>query len=290
MKCTQPKRLDHGWVLCGRCPSCKLKRVQLWSLRLLHHAEKYEDSVFVTLTYSPENLLIRVGSQVPHLSKTDLQKFFKRLRIILYRKKANSEISYYACGEYGERSTQRPHYHALIFGISCLEADVITEAWDLGRVDIGSVTPASIRYVSSYIDKKVLGPRQAFLGREPEFQLASNRIGEDWITDNMVKLLYDASLTFQGKHYPLPRYYLNKLRELFPEAADGVADRIGLQAELQETEDILEMCPHFGGRSYDQLTHEERAELTLKLSARNDAMSADITAGIKFNSLTKEKI
>lgn len=289
MKCTQPKRLDHGWVLCGRCPACKLKRVQLWSLRLLHHSEQYEDSVFLTLTYSPENLIIRTGSKVPMLSKTDLQKFLKRLRIILYRNHRNSEISYYGCGEYGDR-TGRPHYHILIFGIGVLEAEFIKQAWDLGLVDIGSVTPASIRYVSSYIDKKVLGPRQAFMGREPEFQLASNKIGADWISDNMEKLLYNAALVFQGKNYPLPRYYLQKLRALFPDAADGVAIRIALQADLQETEDILAMCPEFGGRSYDQLTYDERAQLTLKLSARNDAMSADISAGIKFNSLTKEKL
>jgi len=231
--------------------------------------------------------MVRQGSQIPHLSKTDLQKFFKRLRIILYRANLPSKISHYSVGEYGDRGG-RPHYHSIIFGMLPNEAQQVEQAWDLGRVHIGSVTPASINYVSQYLDKKVLGPKQAFLGREPEFQLASNGLGKSWVHENIAELLYEASLTFQGKKYPMPRYYINELRKTFPDAADGMSDRIFWNSQKSEIEQILDACPQFGGRSYAQLSPTEREQLSAALYDSAHALSAHKEAEIKIRNRGKE--
>ena len=73
------------------------------------------------------------------------------------KKKGTKLESIFACGEYGEdpRYTRRPHYHAIIFGISKAEADaVIPSVWGLGQVENGYAEEDSIRYVAGYIDKK----------------------------------------------------------------------------------------------------------------------------------------
>ena len=88
---------------CGKCPPCMRRRVSGWSFRLVKHGEQSNSALFVTLTYEDEKIPIsKNGLQT--LDKTDLQKFFKRLRKLTHEK-----ISYYAVGEYGDK-TQRPRY------------------------------------------------------------------------------------------------------------------------------------------------------------------------------------
>ena len=69
---------------------------------------EHEASCFITLTYNDENL-----PNPPVVSKREAQLFIKRLRKLLYPKL----FRYYIVGEYGDKSN-RPHYHALLFGVS----------------------------------------------------------------------------------------------------------------------------------------------------------------------------
>lgn len=80
-------------------------------------------------------------------------------------------IRYFACGEYGGK-TDRPHYHAIIFGhvfpdwkpwrqsvsghLLYRSAD-FERVWGKGHCEIGDVTSQSAGYVSRYILKKVIG-------------------------------------------------------------------------------------------------------------------------------------
>jgi len=84
-------------------------------------------------------------------------------------------IKYFAVGEYGTR-TMRPHYHAIVFGST---GTALSQAWKLGLVHIGSVSPESIAYVCSYALKKGHYPRHA---RKP-FALMSRRpaLGADYL-------------------------------------------------------------------------------------------------------------
>ena len=89
-------------VPCGTCIGCRLDRAREWAIRCYHESKCHVFNSFITLTYSDEKLPPR-----SELVKSDLQKFFKRLRDKGY------VFRYFACGEYGPLHG-RPHYHLLL--------------------------------------------------------------------------------------------------------------------------------------------------------------------------------
>lgn len=116
----------------------------------------HDENYFVTFTYE----------QNPRtLKHEDVQKFFKRLR-------KNQSFRYFVCGEYGDRN-DRPHYHAIMFGLHLQDLKVISERrgnqlyespyltkmWGHGFVTIGRVTFDSAAYVASYCTKKITGDK-----------------------------------------------------------------------------------------------------------------------------------
>ena len=118
-------------------------------------------AMFITLTYNPEN-------EPTLINKRDVQLFLKRLRQHYvreylrqfpkkerqYRIKYAPKFRYLICAEYGER-TLRPHYHGILFGIPKTDQSEVhvTNAWQKGFVHVGTVTKASIHYVSKYLLK-----------------------------------------------------------------------------------------------------------------------------------------
>lgn len=147
---------------CGRCIGCRLERSRQWAIRCMHEASLHKHSVFVTLTYSDEELEKTENSQLRELRHEDFQRFMKRLR-----KRFGSGIRYYMCGEYGEKFG-RPHYHAAIFGLTFKDkklfkntrgnklytSQILTEIWGHGHASFGSVTFNSAAYIARYIIKK----------------------------------------------------------------------------------------------------------------------------------------
>lgn len=119
----------------------------------------HDANCYATFTYD----VAPVGLVPGHL-----ERFWKRLRGSL----GGERISYFACGEYGER-TRRPHYHACIFGYwpadavflkrtaaghSLYRSARLDRLWGHGFVNFGAVTFESAQYVAGYIAKKVTGP------------------------------------------------------------------------------------------------------------------------------------
>lgn len=90
---------------------------------------------------------------------SDLQRFYKRLRVILQRKyQVTSSFSYFGCAEYGP-STKRPHFHVLIFVPTAktqLFCSAISEAWQfdsLARKRKGiQIARNASSYVSAYVN------------------------------------------------------------------------------------------------------------------------------------------
>ena len=118
---------DEIPVPCGRCPVCSARRVSGWSFRLMKEGERSSSSYFITLTYDTNHVPISPKGYMS-LSKTDIQKFFKRLR------KTNEEkIKYYVVGEYGSK-TMRPHYHIILFNA---KLETILKAWSLDGKYLG---------------------------------------------------------------------------------------------------------------------------------------------------------
>lgn len=291
MRCTRPTRREHFWTTCGKCISCKLRRRAAWTMRMIHESRTSPDSLFLTLTYSPEQVVTR-GNGTSMLVKSDLQKFFKRLRINRYRKGIRENLRYYACGEYGERGTQRAHYHSVVYGLKYNEEDMgdVREAWHHGHVDFGLVTPASIRYVAGYIDKKIMGYADAYQGREGEFHLMSNGIGFEWMKQNMSQLLYDCALKFEDQVLPLNRYYRHKLSELWPDAFSGSEMRIIEQSSMADTELLLNLAPEFGGRKYDNLSLREKGVIAARLYAKNKVYAIELEQRLSINRQLKGRL
>lgn len=176
----------------------------------MHETNYHEKNIFVTLTYEDDQL-----PETQEISKPELQKFIKRLRKHL----GDQKIRYYAVGEYGEQ-TQRPHYHAIIFGLGLEDHKVkktntgyhilggpIEKSWKYGFTYGGTVTPESTLYVAGYIQKKLYGPPAVADGREQPFALMSNKLGAEWVEKNWDMIKENLSITFHGKNYPIPRYY-----------------------------------------------------------------------------------
>lgn len=227
-------------VACGNCIGCRLERSRQWAVRLTHENQMHDLSSFVTLTYSPEN-------EPPgrSLVKAHVQSFFKRLR-----KAHKAKLRYFYCGEYGE-TTQRPHYHALIFGIDFADkkqhsitpsghatytSETLEKIWGLGHCLIGSVTPESINYVSSYILKKVTGEKQLetyrsvdlstgeVFDRLPPFICMSNRpgIGAAWFDAYAGDVFPSDHAIDRGKALGVPKYYTRRHLQASPEAEDAI--------------------------------------------------------------------
>jgi hypothetical protein len=219
-------------VPCGRCIGCRVERGRQWAVRCMHEASMHESNCFVNLTYAeaPRGLVPR-----------DLQRFWKRLR----RSLGGQRISYFACGEYGERSG-RPHYHACVFGYWPDDAVVhsggqhplyrsakLERIWGHGHCPFGTVTFESASYVAGYIAKKVIGPAaEAYYQAEvidpetgeillqpvePEFSRVSRNpaIGLRWLQKYGDSDAWRRDeVVARGAVTRVPKYYDRKVAEL----------------------------------------------------------------------------
>ncbi|QXP08212.1 MAG: replication initiator protein [Arizlama microvirus] len=148
-------------VPCNQCGDCRTKRLSDWGQRCVHHASQFKENSFLTLTYDDANLPDNGSLYKPHL-----QGFFKRLRYHFPVRK----LSYYACGEYGER-TQRAHYHVCLFNADFQDkiafrkigehqlylSAQLTEIWGHGNTSLGSLTYQTACYTAAYVMKRTLG-------------------------------------------------------------------------------------------------------------------------------------
>lgn len=215
---------DYMEVPCGKCLACKIRYSREWALRIIHEKESWEHSCFITLTYNDQSL-----PKNRSLHPRELQTFFKRLRKDLYPHK----IKYFASGEYGD-DKMRPHYHAIIFGMSPERARIVLprswekcdwheeiysekhKRWDL-RINFctDAVTFDSARYVAGYIDKKYFGEKEikeyTSKGLRTPFRLSSQKFGLAFALKHKKQLSENLHTSVKGVPISLPRYYIKKL-------------------------------------------------------------------------------
>jgi hypothetical protein len=291
-------------VPCGKCIACRIQRTNEWTTRIMHEYELTKKGMFITLTYNNEELKYgksftsgkpsalqttpeggRLHNILPSgnnsgnlhnlnfatLDKSDLQKFFKRLRKQISGVHTTG-LKYFACGEYGE-TTNRPHYHIIITGwqtpLSNIYYNTVTkqmssrlmdQLWTMGHNVCGTVTNDSIQYTVGYIRKKLYGPNNKIdneiytkTGRIPPFQLQSQGIGLDYAKNNIKKLL-EGKITVKGKRESVPRYYFKKLKspELNQIKRDNIINKI-----YEETEQcIIDNLPYDKKRARDRQVNE----------------------------------
>lgn len=188
----------------------------------------------MTLTYSPEAL--PPGGT---LVKKHFQDFMKRLR-----KRCGSQIRYFHCGEYGDEK-QRPHYHALVFGMDFPDkilhkrnhegaplyiSAALDALWGHGQCLIGAVTFESAAYVARYVMKKRTSkdPKDVkryyelvdqvtgeISDRLPEYVTMSLKpaIGKRWFERFKSDVFPSDQVVLNGRVGGVPDYY-DKLLEL----------------------------------------------------------------------------
>ncbi|AZL82908.1 replication initiator protein [Apis mellifera associated microvirus 39] len=205
---------------CGRCLPCRINRRRTWAWRMYLEALCHDASSFVTLTYAPEN--IPPGG---NLDPRHLQLWLKRLRKEIYPR----TVRFFAVGEYGDQ-TQRPHYHAALFGLGVLDTACINRAWGLGHTQVAELNQATAQYTAGYVVKKMTAMGDPRLGgRHPEFARMSLRpgIGAPAMEilaktlsanphgANQLAAVGDVPHQLQmGKHaFPLARYLRRRLRK-----------------------------------------------------------------------------
>lgn len=166
-------------IPCGKCIDCRLKYSREWADRCMLEANKHKDNYFLTLTYDDYNMPLKslvdneTGEIFHHgnLDKQALPKFFKKLRRHYEYNYNHEGIRFYACGEYGS-TTDRPHYHAIIFNLPIYDlveftktktgdtlylSETLSKIWGNGHIMIGKVTWDTCAYTARYIMKKQKG-------------------------------------------------------------------------------------------------------------------------------------
>lgn len=193
---------------CGQCLFCRINKSREWTHRILLESMMHAKCCFVTLTYNDECL-----PSDGLVSKSELQKFFKRLRYY-----GNCNIRYYGVGEYGSDSL-RPHYHAIVYGLGVEDVELIGKAWRFGFVSVGDVTKDSARYVTKYVIKGMA--KKDVEIHKKEFMISSRKGGGigapalDMIASRLkgVNVNRVVRELFYGKRaLPLGRYLTEKLR------------------------------------------------------------------------------
>lgn len=250
-------------VPCGKCPPCKLRRVNQWVFRLMQEEKNSTNAHFVTLTYDTDHVPISKNGFMT-LDKTDLQKFFKRLRKLCPK----ICLKYYAVGEYGTNN-KRPHYHAIVFNVP--DSSIYSKAWTLnsfqiGTVHVGQVTSDSVAYTMKYIDKANFRKQHARDDRQPEFPLMSKKLGDNYLTDAVVNYhKNDLTSNFVtqpgGNRIALPRYYREKIyNDSEKKIQRRIIERAVAQAERQD-EQSFKQGPYSDNPNYSYLEHKDRETL-----------------------------
>jgi len=211
---------------------------------------------------------------LPHhgqLHKTDLQKFFKRMR------KEGLKFRYVASGEYGDQ-TRRPHFHIALFGLDfafdrvhrgfshgdkTYTSETVRRLWPNGDHLIGALNFESAAYIARYILKKIKGPNASplplaqledgeLIMPNPEFMLTSKGsragqgIGGSWFREYFMSDVYPHAsvITRQGTKAPVPRYYKNLLKEVGQDLALNMSYRSGQRQDQKADQIAFENQAH----------------------------------------------
>lgn len=272
-RCRFPFRLKAGgdtgfFVGCGKCLYCRIQRRKTWAMRLLYEVSTSDGACFITLTYDEENL-----PEGGTLVKSDLQKFFKRLRKLV------SPLKYFACGEYGDMFN-RPHYHAIVCGLgAAVGKEFVEKAWPYGRIDVGNAEEDSIRYVCGYIAKKFYEPVPD--GCLSTFQLQSQGIGLQYAMDNLERLK-EEGCSFRGKSQGVPRYFRDKL------FTEEEVKQLRQKAVVLGADYLLENFPEWGGVKESELTEHQLSFVVRRAQDQNEQMHRHLLSEAKIHKLKKE--
>jgi len=234
--CYHPWRKPGGdgqALCCGQCRGCRSAHAREWAMRCMHEASMHPVNSFVTLTYDNEHL--PPGSS---LDREAFPLFMKRLRSAI----SPTKVRYYHVGEYG-LDRERPHYHALLFGVHFADqvacgsrgdftgyrSAELEKLWPSGRCEVGTVSAASAAYLTGYVKRRITGSwaKARYGSREPEYGTMSRNpgIGAGWIDKYHCEVYPVDGVVVRGRRVPPPRYY----DERFARREAGLLDSVKLR-------------------------------------------------------------
>lgn len=215
------KRTPDYYIPCGKCEGCRADQAMEWGIRITHEAQMHDRNCFITLTYDDDH--IPVDGKI---NRRDPQLFVKRLR-----KHSDRKIRYFLTGEYGE-TTNRPHYHAIIFGEDFLGGakpigdrmftnPILDGIWKQGMCSIIPFEPATAMYTAGYTSKKI--------GAADTFSIMSRKpaIGVTWLRKYHNMLVQLGHTVMNGHEMPIPGVYFDWM--------EGVPEWDKLKQERLET-------------------------------------------------------
>ncbi|AXH76063.1 MAG: replication initiator protein [Microviridae sp.] len=218
-------------IACGQCIGCRIAKRDAWAFRCYAESKLHSRNAFVTFTYDDAHL-----PQYGSLQYRDIQLLHKRMR------QKFGPFRFFVCGEYGDKA-DRPHYHALYFGLSfpdavksnsmyakcdLFQSEMLSDCWGKGQVSIGEVTYESARYCAVYTTKKVSGDlAESHYSRvspvtgeiyqlEPEFARMSLKpgIGYDWLIKYAPEVLTWGGCHVNNRIQSIPTFFKDKLELL----------------------------------------------------------------------------
>lgn len=221
---------------CGKCEACRLSQARDYTTRAICELEQKVVGMFITATYS-DRYLPRGGVY----NERHIVRFICRLRDRL-RAFGNPKITHFGCAEYGGRYL-RPHFHLCIFGWSpplderipwrknqhsdgfSYRHELLEDIWNLGHIEAGDLTPASISYTARYVQKKAQVRSEMKLKKFldfPEKKVCISRrpgIGRAWIEQTKNDLLLQNHVYHldSKSKLPIPRYFSDFEKKRNPE-------------------------------------------------------------------------
>lgn len=237
MGCISPSvvhRGSHAFLSpCGKCSQCVASKVSAYTFLVDKEMQsplyRNSGSSFVDLTYDNNHLPISSAGSMT-LVKSDLQKFFKRLRINFVRAGYDIPLKYVSCGEYGT-DFGRPHYHIALLGVArALAEPLCRQSWSNGYggfVQCGVLELSGVSYVLKYLSKahpfgsvlEEYNARQAL----PPFVLVSKGLGLNWVRNHINDIVNDG-FCYRDPKSGEKRLFPRRIRE-YVEAYTGVDPR-----------------------------------------------------------------
>ncbi|QBQ83338.1 MAG: replication initiator protein [Microviridae sp.] len=276
---------------CGNCEYCRWKSSRVWSFRLSQELLSWNGkALYVTLTYNDENL-----PDGANLCPSHISGFFKRLRY--YLKKFNTEIKFYACGEYGDRYG-RPHYHAIIFGLTTEYIEIVRRCWKFGYIR----KPSNVRgmecmnYVCGYVQKKIgslATHKHEYGDREPFFARMSKGLGiglidrmpcfSPFVRDAKKRTMYIGRYLTKklAEKFGVVDEYAKLTKQFFMDKWNDIWYSLGLpQAEQRYGSRMLMACEYAWyesaeARAYEQLICQHRRDFETRQRIFNISRSLD---------------
>lgn len=206
-------------VGCGKCHSCQVKRLAGFRMRLQYELEKYPNSLFITLSFNDLAL-----EEYKDNYNRAVSQFLDALR-----KEYGHSIRHFFVCEFGTLHG-RPHYHGILLNVPWLDFYKVESIWNRGngkqrvkgndsyigfyRNPRGILYLEAIRsydkiswYLCKYMTKEFQSERQPRI-------MTSRNFGAGYLTPQVVSLHKRQEapyLAYNGKKYPLPRFYSQRI-------------------------------------------------------------------------------